>query len=171
MQRILIIGCGGSGKSTLARELGNRTGLSVMHLDQIWWKPGSWEHLSQEEFDEQLETLLEQPKWIMDGNFDRTLEKRLEKCDTVLYLDYNRLVCIWGWLKRLIRFRGTNRPDMGPNCPEKFNWEFFRWIWNFNKSKRKKYYALLNQQTQLHVHIFRNRRQLRKYLTHFSIIE
>jgi adenylate kinase family enzyme len=74
-------------------------------------------------------------------------------------------------LKRLIRFRGTSRPDMGPNCPEKFNWEFFRWIWNFNKSKRKKYYALLNQQTQLHVHIFRNRRQLGKYLTHFSIIE
>ena len=92
MQRILIIGCGGSGKSTLARELGSRTGLPVMHLDQIWWKPGSWEHLSQEEFDEQLETLLNQPQWIMDGNFDRTLEKRLEKCDTVLYLDYNRLV-------------------------------------------------------------------------------
>ena len=38
MERILIIGCSGSGKSRLARQLGQKLGLPVVHLDQLWWK-------------------------------------------------------------------------------------------------------------------------------------
>jgi adenylate kinase family enzyme len=40
MERVIIIGCGGSGKSTLARQLGERTGLPVVHLDKLFWNPG-----------------------------------------------------------------------------------------------------------------------------------
>ena len=40
MRRVLVIGCGGAGKSTFARELGARTGLPVVHLDRLYWKPG-----------------------------------------------------------------------------------------------------------------------------------
>ena len=163
MQKVVIIGCGGSGKSTLARKLGTHTGLPVVHLDQIWWQPGSWEHLSREEFDVQLDAVLNSERWILDGNFNRTLERRLDFCDTVIYLDYNRFVCIWSWLKRMVRYWGKSRPDMGPDCPEKFDWSFFTWLWNFNKTNRKNYHALLKARTNLKVYIFRNRRQLRKY--------
>ena len=38
--RIAVIGCAGSGKSTLAAKLGSSTGLPVIHLDQLFWKPG-----------------------------------------------------------------------------------------------------------------------------------
>ena len=41
MERVMIIGCGGAGKSTLARKRGEKTGLPVVHLDQIWWAPKS----------------------------------------------------------------------------------------------------------------------------------
>ena len=78
MERILIIGCGGAGKSTLARKLGEKTGLPVVHLDQIWWEPGNWKHLEKPEFDERLMAELEKPRWILDGNFNRTMELRLE---------------------------------------------------------------------------------------------
>jgi len=164
MKRVMIIGCGGSGKSTLARQLGEKTGLPVIHLDQIFWSPGNWQHLEREVFDDLLRQELEKPQWIVDGNFDRTMPMRLEKCDTVIYLDYNRFVCIFGWLKRVITNWGKTRPDMGPNCNEKLDMEFAKWIWNFNKKNRRKYHEILAQQKDKAIYIFKNRRQLRKFL-------
>ena len=164
MERVMIIGCGGSGKSTLARQLGEKTGLPMIHLDQIFWSPGNWQHLEREEFDVLLRQELEKPQWILDGNFNRTMPMRLEKCDTVIYLDYNRFVCIFGWLKRVIQNWGKTRPDMGPNCSEWLDPEFAKWIWTFNGKNRKKYHELLSQQEGKEIHIFRNHRQLRKFL-------
>ena len=164
MRRILIIGCGGSGKSTLARKLGEKTGIPVVHLDQIFWSPGNWQHLPPEEFDILLQQELEKPRWIMDGNFNRTMAMRLEQCDTVIYLDYNRFVCLFSWLKRVVTNWGRTRPDMGPNCNEWIDPEFARWIWKFNKTHRKNYRQLLAQQKEKTVCIFKNRSQLRRFL-------
>lgn len=35
MKRVMIVGQPGAGKSTLARQLGERTGLPVVHIDTI----------------------------------------------------------------------------------------------------------------------------------------
>lgn len=164
MERVMIIGCGGSGKSTLARILGEKTGLPVVHLDQIWWAPGNWQHMDREEFDTILKAEVEKPRWILDGNFNRTLEMRLENCDTVIYLDYNRMVCLVSWLKRVISHWGKARPDMAQGCAEWFDPEMAGWIWSFNRKNRKRYHELLSRQTGKTIHIFKNRRQLRKYL-------
>ena len=164
MKRVLIIGCGGAGKSTLARQLGGKTGLPVVHLDQIYWSPGNWEHLEREEFDRLLNVELEKPCWILDGNFNRTLELRLEKCDTVIYLDFNRVQCIMGWLKRVVTNWGAARPDMAPGCNEWFDPEFAKWIWNFNKQNRGKYLTILGAQKGKEIYILRNRRQVREFL-------
>ena len=164
MERIAIIGCGGSGKSTLARELGRKTGLPVVHLDRIFWSPGNWQHLEREEFDRQLAAETEKPRWIMDGNFNRTLPARLERADTVIYLDYNRILCLLHWVKRVISNWGKARQDMAPGCCEWFDPEFARWIWNFNRNHRQKYYEILNAQTGKHIHIFKKPRQLTAFL-------
>ena len=164
MERIMIIGCGGSGKSTLARILGEKTGLPVIHLDQIWWAPGNWQHLEREEFDIRLRAELEKPRWILDGNFNRTMEVRLERCDTVIYLDYSRWVCLVSWLKRVITNWGKAREDMAPGCAEWFDPEMVGWIWNFNKQNRHRYLELLGKRTDKTVLIFKNRRQLKEYL-------
>ena len=164
MERVMIIGCGGSGKSTLARELGKKTGLPVVHLDHIWWAPGNWQHLEREEFDRLLLTEMEKPRWILDGNFNRTMELRLEKCDTVFYLDYSRWVCLFSWLKRVVSNWGKARADMAPGCAEWFDPEMAMWIWNFNKQNRKRYHDLLTQQTGKTVYILKKRRQLKQFL-------
>lgn len=164
MERIVIIGCGGAGKSTLACRLGEITGLPVVHLDQIFWSPGNWEHLQKEEFDARLLAEMEKEKWILDGNYNRTMQMRLDRCDTVLYLDYNRFTCLFGWLKRVITNWGKARPDMAPGCNEWIDPEFFKWLWKFNGMYRKKYHEQLAQLENKQVYIFRNRRRLKLFL-------
>lgn len=163
MERVIIIGCGGAGKSTLARKLGEKTGLPVVHLDQLFWKPG-WESVSREEFDALHRAALEKEKWILDGNFDRTMTERLARCDTVIYLDFPRITCLLGVIKRVLTTCGTVRPDMGAGCPERFDWEFLRWVWNFNKNKRAENYRRLAEVEKVDIIILKNRRQVERFL-------
>ena len=163
MERIMIIGCGGSGKSTLAQQLGKITGLPVVHLDQLFWTPG-WVSVSKEEFDRRHREALARERWIMDGNFDRTIPERIARCDTVVYLDFSRLACLMGVAKRILTTYGKVRPDMGQGCPERFDWEFLQWVWNFNKNKRERNYRLLKDAQGIQVIILKNRRQVRRFL-------
>ena len=162
MNRIMIIGCGGAGKSTLARQLGDLTGLPVVHLDKLFWHPG-WVESTKDEIDEKIMAAMAEPRWIIDGNYNRTLPKRLEYCDTVIYLDFSRVACLLGIAKRVLTTYGTVRPDMAEGCPERFDWEFLRWVWRFNGKHRKKYYDRLNR-TDKQVYILKNRRQVKRFL-------
>ena len=164
MKRVMIIGCGGAGKSTFARKLGEKTGLPIVHLDQIWWEPGNWQHLEQAEFDARLMAELQKPRWILDGNFNRTMELRLGYCDTVIYLDYPRLVCLKNWIGRVIKNWGRHRPDMTEGCNERLDLEMAKWIWNFNKTNRLRYHEILSRAEGKNVIILKSRRQTRKFL-------
>ena len=75
--KIIIIGCTGSGKSTFATKLQKIVNLPLVHLDNVWWKPDRT-HISREEFDKRLEEILSGDKWIVDGFYSRTLERRIE---------------------------------------------------------------------------------------------
>lgn len=163
MNRIVIIGCGGAGKSTLARQLGEKLTLPVVHLDKLFWKPG-WVEETQEEFDRKLALELEKPRWIIDGNFNRTMPQRLEKCDTIIYLDFSRLACLLGVVKRIVTTYGTVRPDMGEGCPERFDIEFLKWVWNYNKDKRQRNYQLLQQAAHAEKIVLKNRRMVKHFL-------
>ena len=89
MKKIMIIGCPGAGKSTLAKELAAITGLPLYHLDLIWHKPNKTT-ATREEFDKRLDEILKEDEWIIDGNYQRTLEKRLSFADTVILLNYKK---------------------------------------------------------------------------------
>lgn len=163
MERILIIGCGGAGKSTLARQLGEKLSVPVVHLDKLYWKPG-WVQESREEFDRKLTQELEKSKWIIDGNFNRTMPQRLQKCDTILYLDFSRWACLRGVIKRILTTYGTVRPDMGEGCPERFDLEFLRWVWNYNKNNREQNYRLLSEATHAQKIVLKNRCAVKAFL-------
>ena len=159
----MIIGCPGSGKSTLARALGERLDLPVVHLDRLWWKPG-WENVSQEEFDKRLSNAVNMEKWIIDGNFSRTVQTRLEKCDTVIYLDFSRWLCLWGMLQRVLGSYGKVRPDMSPGCPERFDREFVKFIWDFNKNNRVRNYTWIAKAKHAQAIVLKNRRDVKRFL-------
>ena len=163
MKRIIIIGCGGSGKSTLARKMGEKLNLPVVHLDRLYWNPG-WQEVSSAEFDEKLAAELSKPQWIIDGNFSRTMPQRLAACDTVIYLDYNSFVCLWGVICRVVKSYGKTRPDMGEGCPERFDLVFLKWVWQYNRKNRDRNYQYLNETNHAETYAFKNRRQLKKFL-------
>ena len=163
MERIIIIGCGGAGKSTLARQLGEKLSLPVVHLDKLFWLPG-WVEMEKDAFDALLLEEMAKEKWIMDGNFNRTMSQRLERCDTVIYLDFSRFACLMGVLKRVITTYGKERPDMGEGCPERIDFEFLKWVWNFNKNKRERYYKMLNEAEGKQTIVLKNRRMVKRFL-------
>ncbi len=163
MERILIIGCGGAGKSTLAQKLGKKLDLPVVHLDSIFWLPG-WVEMDRDTFDERVRQELQKDRWIIDGNYNRTMPERLQYCDTVIYLDFSRFACLYGIFKRLLTNIGKTRPDMGPGCKEKVDWEFVKWVWNFNKNKRERYYRMLNEAEGIETIVLKNRRMVNRFL-------
>lgn len=168
MERILIIGCGGAGKSTLARQLGDLLDIPVIHLDKLFWHPG-WVESSKEEIDAKIHEEMAKPRWIMDGNFNRTLPERIKHCDTIIYLDFSRLACLMGVLKRIVTTYGTVRPDMGEGCPERIDLEFLKWVWNYNQNKREKNYRLLNEAEGVQTIVLKNRRMVRRFLKELKL--
>ncbi len=163
MERIIIIGSCGAGKSTLAIKLSKKLGLPLVHLDKIKFV-GNWQERSKEEFDKLLLSELEKPRWIIDGNYNRTIPLRMQYCDTVVFLDFPRLVCLWGVVTRVIKYHGKTRPDMGGNCPERFDIEFLKFVWQFKTKHRNRYLEMLANANDKKVVILKNRRQVKRFL-------
>jgi adenylate kinase family enzyme len=67
-------------------------------------------------------------------------------------------------LKRVLTTYGTVRPDMPEGCPERFDWEFLKWVWNFNRNNREKTWAQLEKLPAEKVMILKNRREVRRFL-------
>ena len=162
MERILIIGCCGAGKSTLAKKLAERLDLPVVHLVAPKERDG-WKSVPTEEFDALLAKELEKPRWIIDGNYNRTLLTRLRRADTVIFLDYPRIVSLAGVVKRYLKNRGKTRSDVGGDCPEKLDFPFLKFVWGYNK-KYRKYYRELLAGADVKSYIFRSRGQTRKFI-------
>lgn len=159
MKKIVVIGCPGAGKSTFARRLKEMTGLPLYYLDQIWHKADRTT-VSKEEFDAKLREIIQQDSWIIDGNYLRTMECRLDACDTVFFLDYPLEICLEGAKARI----GTVREDM-PWVETEFDEEFRQWILDFPKDQIPVIYELLKKyETEKEIIIFRSRDEAEKFL-------
>jgi adenylate kinase family enzyme len=148
MKKVLVIGAGGSGKSTLSRTLGQKLGLDVLHLDKYYWRAG-WKEPPKDEWLQTVAELLKRESWIIDGNYSGTLEQRVAACDTIVFLDLARLVCVWRVVKRRLLYRHHNRPDMAEGCAERLNLEFFLWIMNYSQRTRPKVVRLIEANRKL----------------------
>ena len=135
MKKVLVIGSPGSGKSVFSRKLGDATHLPVIHLDRHSWRPG-WVEPAKDVWDDELLALLRRESWIIDGNYSRTMDLRLAYCDTAIFLDFPRHICAWRVIKRSLKYRGRNRPDLSEGCPEQINLEFLMWTWTYPKRSR-----------------------------------
>lgn len=169
MQRVLIVGCAGTGKSTMAVALGAKLGVPVVHLDEHFWQSG-WVQVPAETWPAKVAALLEAPAWVMDGNYLSTLDARLAACDTAIFLDRHRFACLWRVIRRWLKYRGRTRPALPEGCPEKIDWEFIQWIWNYPRDVRP---AVLARWQALskgrRVVVLRSDREVAEFLARVSV--
>ena len=159
MLKSLVIGSPGAGKSTFARKLRDVTGIPLYYLDMLWHRPDR-SNISREEFDRQLLEIVQKDRWIIDGNYQRTLRHRLEACDTVFLLDIPPKACLAGAKSRV----GTAREDM-PWVETGLDEEFRQWIVDFPKTQLPQIYQLTEEyREKRNVIIFRSREEADDYL-------
>ena len=171
MQRIAVIGNAGSGKSVFSEKLHSITGLPVYHLDKYFWKP-HWTRPDDHEYKKVHDSLCDKEHWIIDGLNLRHLEYRIEKADTIVFLDFPLRVCLWRIFKRMFFYYGKPTPYSAQDCPERFNKEFLQflaWVWNFKKKYPTRIKELLdNQIVHKNVYIFKSQAEADAFLDALS---
>jgi adenylate kinase family enzyme len=164
VERVAIVGTPGAGKSTLARELGARTGLPVIHLDEHHFLPG-WQRRPDEEWERITDELLAGERWVMDGAF--AMEKAVERADTIVFLDFPRRRGYLGSIKRLVlAYMGRPAPDFAPGCEDRLDrdfWRLLKTIHAYPKAQRPEIVADLERRRAegRRVLVARSRRELR----------
>lgn len=163
MLKAIILGCPGAGKSVFARKLKEATGLPLYYLDMLWHRPDRT-HISRKEFDARLEAITRQERWIIDGNYSRTLTFRLERCDAAFLLDFPTQVCLAGAESRI----GQKREDL-PWIETEFDQEFRQWILDFPREQLPGIYTQLEKyQNAKKIIVFRSRSEAGDYLRRLS---
>ncbi len=159
MRKVIVIGCPGSGKTTFAEKLNKCTGLPLYYLDAVWHKPDKT-HITREEFDKRISEIFVTDKWIIDGNYKRTIEMRLKECDTVFLFDLPTDVCLQGAAERV----GKGRYEM-PWIETEFDPEFRRFIEDFPRDTLPYIYKLLEKYNKdKEIIIFHSRKEADKFI-------
>ncbi len=159
MQKVLVIGSPGAGKSVFAQKLSKVTKLPLVHLDLLYHRDDKTV-IPRDEFDAELAKILQREAWILDGNYQRTLEVRLRACDTVFLLDYPLEVCLAGINERL----GQKREDF-PWVADELDKELEQKTLNFATEKLPQTYELFAKyQDSKKIIIFKTREEADEYL-------
>ena len=162
MKKIIVIGCPGSGKSTFSRALHKLTGLPLYHLDLMYWNDDKT-IVDKKIFLDRLNDVLNLDEWIIDGNYISTMESRIQKCDTIVFLDYHVDVCLDGIKTRV----GNKRSDM-PWIEKEIDQDFIKYIERYNLDVRPNVLELLNKYSDKNIYIFKNRNESNEFLNVFN---
>lgn len=95
--RINIIGTSGSGKSTLGKRLARQLNVPYIDMDTLYWRP-NWQGTPDEELYAKLEQILQQPGWVLDGNYNRSRDIKWRNVDLIIWIDYG----FWRTLRQAV---------------------------------------------------------------------
>jgi len=85
LSRVAVIGTSCSGKTTLARRLAACLDSRCVELDALHWDAG-WTPRS--DFEQQVRLVIDQPAWIIDGNYSSVRHIIWRRATAVVWLDY-----------------------------------------------------------------------------------
>ncbi len=161
MKRINIVGTSGSGKSTLGRALASRINAPFFEMDALYWR-ANWQGVSDDELFADLTSITEQPAWVLDGNYNRTLPVKWANVDTVIWVDYSFIRTLYQATKRaLIRVVSKQELWAGTGNRESFRRTFMSkesvllWMINHHASNRIRYEKMMASDEYQHIRFIR----------------
>lgn len=164
--RISIVGGSGSGKSTLASILSKQLNLPVTHLDAINFNP-NWEEIDKNKRDNIILEKSLEDKWIIDGNYNKTMKNRFDKADLIIWLDYSTLTQLKGIFKRYFKHLNKEKKEI-PGCKERLNFQFVKYVATYNKKKRHIIEDNLKDIPSSKIITFKKQKDLNRWLTEFT---
>jgi len=165
MQKIVVIGNSGSGKSTLARRMSAILDIPAVHLDTLRFiEHKSWVSRPKEEFHANIIAAIAADAWIFEGCSTGTLLLRLERCDTIVFLDYNRSFCLFHAIKRRVQIRRKPRPELPKSCVDKIDKQFLKWILlDYPKQSRPRIIKMIEASGKP-IYRFTKRKQVKRFI-------
>ncbi|MBZ3904534.1 P-loop NTPase family protein [Streptomyces griseiscabiei] len=162
MMKVAIVGCGGSGKSYLARELGKILDAPVTHLDAAFYDD-DWNALPMDKFAELQRELVAEPRWVIDGNYNSTLQIRLESCDTVVLMDVSTISALYGIFSRQLRHGAGHK---GNGVHNRIHWGVIKYVATYRRKMRPRVMAKIDEfaSSRSDLVLLANRRQTRRWL-------
>jgi adenylate kinase family enzyme len=100
--RINVVGVSGSGKSTFSRRLAALLERPYIEMDSVYWEP-EWTEPSDVVFFERLRAELVRERWVLDGNYSRTIPIKWARATLVIWLDYPLRLATYRVIKRSIQ--------------------------------------------------------------------
>lgn len=166
VKKISIIGGSGSGKSTLADILSKELNIPAVHLDAINFQP-NWVEIDKNERDKIILSKSNDEKWIIDGNYNKTLQDRLEKADLIIWLDYSTFAQLKGIAKRIFKNFNKDKPEL-PGCKERLNFTFVKYVCSYNKKNRPIVLNMLKNIPEDKLLVFKKQNDLNNWLKKFT---
>ena len=164
--KIAIIGYSGSGKSTLASLFSKKYGLPLLYLDTTHFLP-NWVIRPAEERARIVEDFLDaNDAWVIDGTYTKVFfERRMDEADEIIFMNFNRITCLFRAWKRHRTYRGKTRESITEGCDEKFDREFMMWILRGSRTeKHKAKYRGVMEQYAGKVTVIKNQRELSAFI-------
>jgi adenylate kinase family enzyme len=162
--KILVVGYSSSGKSTFSKRLSRFYNIPVLHIDKIFFGP-NWIERDKTVVEAEIRAFMKQDSYIIDGQYRKLAQERFDQADQIFIFDYNRFKCLYGALKRRIKYHNQNRDTIADGCKERLNLSFVWWILHGGRKKDSK--ALLKSyKVQYHdkVIVFKKRKETDQYL-------
>jgi adenylate kinase family enzyme len=177
--RINVVGTSGTGKSTFARKLSDQLGYPYIEMDKLFWGL-NWHWPDDEVFFERLRKEISTDKWVLDGNYTRTLPIKWDRVEMVIWLDYSFSLTLWQAVQRaFLRALSGKEIWEGTGNKESFRKSFFSkdsiilWTIKTHHSVRSKYESYLADPRYSHIKFVRlkSRKDAQVFLTQFDDTE
>ena len=156
-ERIKVVGTSGSGKSSFARELAERLGLPYCEMDRLFWKPG-WQQSSDDELFRKVHEVTSRPRWVLDGNYTRTLPIKWKQVQLVIWLDPSFVRTVFRVTGRTIR-RALTQEELWPGTGNRESLieaflskkSIIWWAITTHRGNRRKYSSIMSSPAYSHI--------------------
>ena len=89
----------------------------------------------------------------------------MQEADQIIFLNFSPLSCLFRAFKRYLTYRGKVRESMAAGCPERFDWDFIRWIlWDGRSKSAKERYQQIQESYPEKVIVLRSQREMDYFL-------